>query len=115
MLANIGPGLNSNSSRLGIEDADADHVAGQHVGGELDALKGAMKGVRERLRQRGLADAGNVFDQQVAARQQRHQRELDGFFLALNDARNRALKICASCECVAVAVMVCNSRALLLQ
>ena len=52
-----------------------------------------MKGFRERLRERGLADAGHVFDQQVAAREQRDQRELDGFFLAVNRARDGALEL----------------------
>ena len=54
----------------GVEDADADDVAGQHVRGELDALKRTVERMRQRLRQRGLADAGHVFDEQVAARQQ---------------------------------------------
>ena len=51
-----------------------EHVAGQQIRSELDALKGAVKRLRQRLRQRGFADAGHVFDQQVAARQQRNQR-----------------------------------------
>ncbi len=55
--------------------------------------KEQLNDARERLRQRGLADAGDVFDQQVAAREQRDQRELDDVFLALDDVRDRALKL----------------------
>ncbi len=43
-----------------------------------------MKTFCQRLGERGLADAGNVFDQQVAAREQRDQRELNRFFLAID-------------------------------
>ena len=86
-------GLEFEFLRGGIEDADADHVARQHVRGELNALERAVEGAREGLRQRGLADAGHVFDQQVAARQQRRERQLDDVFLALDDAGNRALKL----------------------
>ena len=75
-------------ARFGVVDADAEHVAGQQVGSELDALKAAMKRFGEGLGERGFADAGNVFDQQVAARQERDQRELDGFFFAINRARD---------------------------
>ena len=35
----IGPGLNSNSSRVRVVDGDAEHVAGQHVAGELRRWK----------------------------------------------------------------------------
>ena len=43
-----------------------------------------MKRFRKRLGERGFADAGNVFDQQVAAREQRDQGQLDRFFLAVD-------------------------------
>src|SRR6266481_1002769 len=39
------------------------------------------------------ADAGNVFDEQVAAREQRDEGELDGVFLAVDGARDGALKL----------------------
>ena len=93
MLAKIGPGLEFEFLGYGVVDADADHVARQHVGGELDALERAVKGARDGVRERGLADAGNVFDEQVAAGEKRHQRHLDDFFLALYYAGDGALKI----------------------
>ena len=98
----------------GIVDADADHVARQHVRRELNALERAVEGAREGLRQSGLADAGNVFDQQVAAREQRRERQLDDVFLALHHARNRALKF-GEAGAGGVVAVVCNSRGLLLQ
>ena len=86
-------GLEFEALRRGVVDADADHVARQQVRGELDALERAVEGARERLRERCLAHAGNVFDQQVAAREQSGERELDYVFLAFHDARNRAQKL----------------------
>ena len=79
--------------RGGIVDADADHVARKHVRGELDALERAVERAGERLRESRLADAGYVFDQQVAAREKGGERELDDLFLALHHARDRALKL----------------------
>ena len=61
-------------ARLGIVDADTENIAGEQVRGELDALKAAMKGFCERLRESGLADTGNVFNEQVAASEQGDQR-----------------------------------------
>ena len=45
----------------------------------------------ERLRERRLADAGDVLDQQVAARDQAGERQLDRVVLADDDARELAL------------------------
>ncbi len=80
-------------TRLGIVDADAQHVAGEQVGSELDALKAAMKRFCERLCESGFADAGDVFDEQVTAREQGDQRKLDGFFFAVNGARDGTLEL----------------------
>ena len=41
--------------------------------------------MRERVRQRGLADAGHVFDQQVAAREQAGERQSHRLGLAEDD------------------------------
>ena len=87
------PGLEFEALRRRVVDADADHVARQHVGRELDALKGAVEGSRESLGESGLAYAGNVFNQQMAARQQGGERELNYVFFAFYDARNRAQKL----------------------
>ena len=78
---------------LRIENADAEHVAGKQIRGELNALEAAVKRFGQRLGQRGLADTGDVFDEQVAAREKRDERELDGLFFAENSARNAALQL----------------------
>src|SRR6266852_6387535 len=80
-------------ARFGIVDAHTENVAGEEGRSELDALETAMKGFCERLRESGLADAGDVFDEQVAAREQGDQRELDGVFLAVDGARDGALEL----------------------
>ena len=49
-----------------VVDGDAGDVAGQQVGGELDALELASQRGGQALGQHGLADAGNVLDQDVA-------------------------------------------------
>src|SRR5216684_2088322 len=87
------PGAEFKFARFGIVDADAENIAGEQVRRELDALKAAMKGFRERLCESSFADAGNVFDEQVAAREQRDEGELDGVFLAVDGARDGALKL----------------------
>jgi len=86
-------GLEFEFLRRGIVNADADHVAGQQIGRELDALERTIERTRERLCESGLPHAGNVFNQQVAAREQRGQRELNDVLLALDDASDRALQL----------------------
>ena len=80
-------------ARVGMIDADAQDVTGQQVGSELHALEGAVEGFRERLGQGGFADAGNIFDQQVAAGKKRDQGELNDVFLAENGAGDGALQL----------------------
>ena len=53
-----------------MENRDAEHVRRQQVARELNALVAQAQRFRERVRERGLADAGHVLDQQVAAREQ---------------------------------------------
>src|SRR6266849_9075227 len=80
-------------ARFGIVDADAENIAGEQVRGELDALEAAMKRFCERLRESSFADAGYVFDEQVAAREKGDERELDGLFLAVDGPRDGALEL----------------------
>ncbi len=116
------PRLELEFLRRGIVDAHADHVARQQIGGELNALERALKRIRQRLRQRRLAHARHVLDQQVAAREQRRQRKLNHVFLALDDAPNRALQFRqpfrrrgGAAAPALMSVVVCNSVGLLLQ
>ena len=57
---------------------------GQEVRGELDPVPGAADGAGDRLGERGLADAGDVLDEEVPGREQADEREVDRFALALD-------------------------------
>jgi hypothetical protein len=48
--------------RLLIEDGHADHVVGQQIWGELDALEATANGPRQGLGEHRLADAGHVLN-----------------------------------------------------
>ena len=77
-------------ARFGIVDADAEHVARQQVGRELDALETALKGLCKGLRECCFTDAGNIFDQQVSTREKGDERKLNGFFFSVDCAGNGA-------------------------
>ena len=79
-------GVEPERARLGIEDRHAEHVGRQEVARELDAGVLEAERGRERLRERRLAHAGNVFDQQVAAGEQAGEREPQRLALADDDA-----------------------------
>ena len=70
---------------LRVVDADAGHVAGKQIRGELHALEGAPRRARHRLRQHGLAGAGHVLDQDVPAAEERDDAQLDLRLLADDD------------------------------
>ena len=55
-------------------------------------MERAVERPRQRVRESGFADAGDILDQQVAARKQRHQGQLDDFVLAADDALNGPLE-----------------------
>ena len=74
--------MKAEAARIAIENRHAEDVGGQKIAGELDALKLQAQRDRERVRERGLADTGNVFDQQVAAREHARDGEPDLVFLA---------------------------------
>ena len=80
------PLAGTRNRRWRIEHRHADDVGRQQVAGELHALPGQAEHLRQRMRERGLAHAGNVFDQQVAAREQTGEREPHGLRLAEDDA-----------------------------
>ena len=61
--------------RLGLVDRDAQNIGRQQVAGELDALEVEPEDLRQRVRERGLADAGEVLDEQVPAREQAGERQ----------------------------------------
>ena len=69
-----------------VEDRDAEHVRGQEVAGELNARVVQSERAGQRLRQGRLADAWNVLDQQMAARQHAGERKSERRLLAHHDA-----------------------------
>ena len=85
-LANTPPGRNSKSLRVAVPDRHAGDVGGQEVGGELHAAPRTTDRTRDRLGERGLADAGNVFDQQVTFGEQADEREVNGAALPAQHA-----------------------------
>ena len=64
----------------------AGHVGRQEVGGELDAVPRAADRACDRLGERGLADAGDVLDEEVALGDEAHQGEVHLLALALDGA-----------------------------
>ena len=88
ICAKIGPGWNLNSPALlapALVHRHAEDVGGQQVAGELDALELQAQRARQAVRQRGLADPGQILDQQMAACQQAGQRQADLLRLAEDD------------------------------
>ena len=87
-LAKIGPGWKRRALRaaiVGLDDHAADDVGGHQVGRELDARILQMQHAGERAQQGGLAEAGNAFEQHVAAGEQTDQDAVDDVLLADDD------------------------------
>ena len=82
-------GQEAEIAAFAVEDRQADDVGRQHVAGELDARELQSHQTCERVRQRGLADAGQILDQQVAACQQAGQRQANLNVLAENHVIGR--------------------------
>jgi hypothetical protein len=78
-------GMEAELPGRGLEHRDAEDVGRQQVRGELHALEAQAENPRDRERERGLADPGNVFDQQVPAREQAREREANLVGLAEDD------------------------------
>jgi hypothetical protein len=49
-----------------VEDRNARHIAGEHVGRELDAVEGAIQGFGQTARQHGLPHARHILDQYMS-------------------------------------------------
>jgi hypothetical protein len=73
-----------------IEHLRAEDVARQQVGGELHPGAGDVEAAREGPREGGLADAGHVFDEHVAAGEHADEQQLDGLGAA-REHRGEAL------------------------
>ena len=85
MLANTGPGWNSNCPVSWLKIVTPVTSEGSRSGVNWMRSPSASQRGGQRAGQRGLADAGHVLDQQVALGEQAHQCQFDGVPLALDD------------------------------
>jgi hypothetical protein len=76
-----------------IKDRNAHDVGRQQVARELNALKTAIQTARDGVRQRRLAHAGNVLDEQMPPCQQGHNRQAYRLRFAADDALDGLLKL----------------------
>src|SRR5262245_36403375 len=67
-----------------VEDRDTDDVRGEKIAGELNSLEAAIKRPRDGMGEGSFPDSGNVFYQEVSAREQGHDRQLDNLGFAAN-------------------------------
>ena len=67
-----------------VPHAHTHDVAGQQVGGELDAPEGPVDRAGEGLGKGGLAHSGDVLDEEMALREQADQSEVDDVVLAVD-------------------------------
>ena len=67
--------------RVLLDDVGADDVGGHQVRRELDARELQVQHVGERVHEARLADAGNAFEQHVAAGEERRDRAVDDVFV----------------------------------
>ena len=79
-----------------VENGTAQDVTGQHVAGELNPSEFKAHASGEHLGQRGLADAGDVLDEQVPTGKQAGKCHADLRFFAQNhpaDLANDSFKL----------------------
>ncbi len=71
-----------------VENRVSENIRRQQIACELDALETNAERACEGLRKCGFSDAGNIFDEQVPAREQARDREPDGVGFADDDLTN---------------------------
>ena len=84
-LAHDRAGMELHLAGLEIDHGKAGHVAGHHVGRELDAVEGAVQRFRQGAGQGRLAGAGHVLDQHMSLAKHGDQQKLDHLVLADDD------------------------------
>jgi hypothetical protein len=78
--------LGAERAAVGLPDPGADDVGGDQVGRELDAGERAAQRLGERADGQRLGQAGDAFEQDVAAGQQRDEHALEHRILAYDNA-----------------------------
>ena len=76
---------------LPVKHGDADDVGRQEIARELNALERTVKRSGQAVRQRGFADARNIFEQKMATGQKADHRHLDDMGFSFDDQRNIVL------------------------
>ena len=71
-----------------IVNGNTGNVGGQKVVGELDAFEFQMKRVGQAMGQWGLADTGNILNEQVSPGEKAGDCKFDGFAFPKNDLLN---------------------------
>ena len=89
-----------------IEDGIPENIGRQEVTRKLDALKGERERARQRLRERCLAHAGNIFNQEVAACEQTGDGELYRLIFANNNFTNL---LCERVNAIRHSEMICGN------
>ncbi len=79
-------GMEAETAIAAVEHRDADDVGRQQVAGALDAVEIQPQGLGQGVRQRGLAHARNILDQQMAAGQKAGKRQAHFVLFAQDDA-----------------------------
>src|SRR5262249_54604642 len=85
-------GLEDKAAGPLVKNTGAEQVAGQQVGGELDAVEGTVEAAGQGLGQQRLADARDVLDEQVPLAEQGDEGHADDFRLAEEDAGDVVLQ-----------------------
>jgi Dolichyl-phosphate-mannose-protein mannosyltransferase len=78
-------GMEFEFAALALVHADPDNVGRQQIGRELDALERKIERRGKGVRQRSLADAGQIFDQKMAACKDARERKEHPFVLSEHD------------------------------
>ena len=89
-----------------IEDGIAENIGRQQVTRKLDALKGEGERAGQRLRERCLAHARNIFNQDVAACEQTGDCELYRLILAYDNFANL---LCEGINVIRHSGMICGN------
>ena len=72
--------MKNKAAVLAVEDRVADDVRGQKVARKLDAAELHAQRLGQGLREGGLANARDIFDQKVATRDEAHDGQPDRLF-----------------------------------
>jgi hypothetical protein len=91
-----------------IEDGIAENIGGKQVTRKLDALERESERASQRLGERCLAHARNIFNQEVASREQTGDGELHRLILAYDNFTNL---LCERVNVLRHSEMICGNDA----